>query len=116
MVRGVGSCSWRGGIGTIRYPLVADLKKEIAKSYGVLCDGAVALRGLFLIDKKGKVRHAVINDLPLGRNVDEAIRMLDALIHVEKHGEVCPANWNADDDALKPTAEGIADYLKKHGK
>lgn len=105
-----------GGIGNIQYPLVEDLNKEIAKSYGILFGGSVALRGLFLIDKKGVVRHSVINDLPLGRNVDEALRMLDALDFVETHGEVCPANWKQGEEAMKPTAEGVASYLAKHSK
>jgi peroxiredoxin (alkyl hydroperoxide reductase subunit C) len=95
---------------------VADLKKEIATQYGVLFEGAgVALRGLFLIDTKGIVRHAVINDLPLGRSVDEALRMVDALQFVETHGDqVCPANWKEGDEAMKPTASGVAEYLAKH--
>lgn len=106
-----------GGIGNIQYPLVEDLTKNIARSYGVLFNDAVALRGLFLIDTHGKVRHAVINDLPLGRNVDEALRMVDALQFVETHGDqVCPANWKQGDDAMKPDAEGVASYLAKHGK
>ncbi len=104
----------KGGIGAIRYPLVSDLNKEIAKSYGVLFDESIALRGLFLIDKEGIVRHSVINDLPLGRNVDEALRMVDALRHTEEHGEVCPANWNQGDDAMTPSAEGVASYLAKN--
>lgn len=103
-----------GGIGPINYPLVADLNKSIARQYGVLFDDSVALRGLFLIDKEGIVRHAVVNDLSLGRNVDEALRMVDALQFTEAHGEVCPANWKAGDEAMKPTAEGVADYLAKH--
>jgi peroxiredoxin (alkyl hydroperoxide reductase subunit C) len=108
----------QGGIGNIQYPLVADLKKEIAKDYGVLFENAgVALRGLFLIDTKGIVRHALINDLPLGRSVAEALRMVDALQFVETHGDqVCPANWQEGDDAMKPTAEGVAGYLAKHAK
>jgi len=106
----------RGGIGNVQYPVVADIKKQIARDYGVLLDESVALRGLFLIDKKGKVRHALVNDLPLGRSVDEALRMLDALRFHEKHGEVCPANWREGEDAMKPTAEGVAAYLAKHGK
>lgn len=107
----------KGGIGDIQYPLVADLTKEISRSYDVLLDEAgVALRGTFLIDKTGTVKHAVVNDLGLGRNIDEAIRMVDALGHHEKYGEVCPANWNRGDDAMKPTAEGVADYLGKHAK
>jgi peroxiredoxin (alkyl hydroperoxide reductase subunit C) len=104
----------QGGIGNIRYPLVADIKKEIARAYGVLHDDSVALRGLFLIDREGVVRHAVVNDLPLGRNVDEALRMLDALQFSEEHGEVCPANWREGEDAMKPTPEGVAAYLSKH--
>lgn len=104
----------RGGIGPIRYPLVADLDKKISESYGVLLDGRVALRGLFLIDKAGIVRHSLVNDLPLGRNVDEALRVLDALQFIEKHGEVCPANWRQGQEAMKPTAEGVAAYLAKH--
>jgi peroxiredoxin (alkyl hydroperoxide reductase subunit C) len=105
-----------GGIGQIQYPLVQDLNKEIAKSYGILFNGAVALRGLFLIDTKGVVRHATINDLPLGRNVDEALRMVDALQFHETHGDVCPANWKQGDEAMKPTAAGVASYLAKHSK
>jgi peroxiredoxin (alkyl hydroperoxide reductase subunit C) len=95
---------------------VADLTKKIARDYGVLLeDGGVALRGLFLIDREGVVRHAVINDLPLGRNVDEALRMVDALRHYEKHGEVCPANWRQGEEAMKPSADGVAKYLAQHG-
>ena len=105
-----------GGIGDIQYPLVADITKDIARSYGVLFDNAVALRGLFLIDDKGIIRHAVVNDLPLGRSVNEALRMLDALQYHEKHGEVCPANWREGDDAMTPSAEGVAAYLSKHAK
>ena len=103
-----------GGIGDIKYPLVADLNKEIARAYGVLSGESVALRGLFLIDKEGIVRHSVINDLGLGRSVEEALRMVSALQFSEKHGEVCPANWKEGDDAMKPTAEGVAEYLAKH--
>lgn len=105
-----------GGIGNIQYPLVQDLNKEIAKSYGILFNGSVALRGLFLIDPTGKVRHSVINDLPLGRNVDEALRMVDAVQFSDTHGEVCPANWKQGEEAMKPTAEGVASYLAKHAK
>ena len=104
----------KGGIGNVQYPLVADLTKNISRDYGVLVNDAIALRGLFLIDKEGILRHALINDLPLGRNVDEALRVLDALQYVEKHGEVCPANWRKGDDAMKPSAEGVAEYLAKH--
>ncbi len=105
----------QGGIGPIRYPLVSDLTKQIARDFGVLLeDGGVALRGLFLIDKQGIVRHALINDLPIGRSVDEALRVLDALRFHEEHGDVCPANWHEGEEAIKPTAEGVASYLAKH--
>jgi len=103
-----------GGIGNIQYPLVADLDKKISRQYGVLLDMGVALRGTFLIDKEGVVRHAVINDLPLGRSIDEALRMVDALEFHETHGDVCPANWKEGEDAMTPTADGVADYLTKH--
>lgn len=106
-----------GGIGNIQYTLVSDLNKNIAREYGILFGEAVALRGLFLIDTKGVIRHAVINDLPLGRSVNEALRMVDALQFVEAHGDqVCPANWQEGEEAMKPTAEGVASYLAKHGK
>ena len=104
-----------GGIGAIGYPLVADLTKSIARDYDVLTgDGAVAYRGLFLIDKEGQVRHQVVNDLPLGRNVAEALRMVDALQFHEQHGEVCPANWSQGKEGMKPSAEGVASYLKEN--
>jgi peroxiredoxin (alkyl hydroperoxide reductase subunit C) len=106
-----------GGIGNIQYTLVSDLNKNIAREYGILFNEAVALRGLFLIDTKGVIRHSVINDLPLGRSVSEALRMVDALQFVEAHGDqVCPANWQDGDEAMKPTAEGVAGYLAKHAK
>lgn len=106
-----------GGIGNIQYPLVSDLNKGIAREYGILFNESVALRGLFLIDTKGIIRHSVINDLPLGRNVNEALRMVDALQFVETHGDqVCPANWQEGEEAMKPTAAGVAGYLAKHGK
>ena len=105
-----------GGIGKIRYPLVSDLKKTIARDYGVLFDDEVALRGLFLIDREGIVRHALVNDLPLGRNVDEALRMLDALRFHEEHGDVCPANWKLGEEGMKPTSQGVVDYLSKYAK
>ena len=105
-----------GGIGNIQYTLVSDLNKNIAREYGILFNESVALRGLFLIDTKGIIRHSVINDLPLGRSVSEALRMVDALQFVEAHGDqVCPANWQDGDEAMKPTAEGVAGYLAKHG-
>ncbi len=104
-----------GGIGAIQYPLVSDLNKDISRSYSVLLDGGVALRGLFLIDKEGIIRHQVVNDLPLGRSVNEALRVLHALQFTEKHGEVCPANWQQGEEAMAPTQEGVAAYLaKKH--
>jgi peroxiredoxin (alkyl hydroperoxide reductase subunit C) len=103
-----------GGIGKIAFPLVSDLTKSIARDYDVLVGDAVAFRGTFLIDTKGIVRHQIVNDLPLGRNVDEAIRMVDALNFVEEHGEVCPAGWNRGDEGMKPSTEGVAKYLKKN--
>ena len=103
-----------GGIGNIQFPLVADLDKSISRRYGVLLDVGVALRGTFLIDREGIIRHAVINDLPLGRSIDEALRIVDALKFHETHGDVCPANWKEGEDAMTPTAEGVADYLAKH--
>jgi peroxiredoxin (alkyl hydroperoxide reductase subunit C) len=104
----------KGGIGEIGFPLVADLDKSISENYGVLLDGTVALRGLFLIDKEGIVRHSLVNDLGLGRDVDETIRVLDALQFTEEHGDVCPANWKQGEEAMKPTAEGVAEYLAKN--
>lgn len=106
----------QGGIGNIQYPLVQDLNKSIARSYGILFNESVALRGLFLIDPSGKIRHAIINDLPFGRNVAEALRMVDAVQFFEAHGEVCPANWQEGEEAMKPTPEGVAEYLAKHSK
>ncbi|MBM9613118.1 peroxiredoxin [Desulfobulbus rhabdoformis] len=106
----------QGGIGNIQYPLVADLDKNISRQYGVLLEEGIALRGTFLIDRDGIVRHAVVNDLPLGRNIDEALRMVDSLQFHEKHGDVCPANWQEGKDAMTPTAKGVADYLSKHDK
>jgi peroxiredoxin (alkyl hydroperoxide reductase subunit C) len=104
----------KGGIGRINFPLVADLTKQIARDYDVLLDDSVALRGSFLIDKDGTIRHAVINDLPLGRNVDEMLRMVDAMIYTNEHGEVCPAGWTKGDEAMKPDSKGVAEYLAKH--
>jgi len=103
-----------GGIGRIKYPLVADLTKQISRDYDVLFGESVALRGSFLIDAKGIVRHAVINDLPLGRNIDEMIRMVDAMQFTDEHGEVCAAGWNKGDEGMKPTTEGVAEYLGKN--
>ena len=104
----------KGGIGNIQYPLVADLTKQIAKDYDVLTGDSVALRGTFLIDQDGIVRHQLINDLPLGRNIDEAIRMIDALKFHQENGEVCPINWQKGKEGMKPTSEGVASYLTKN--
>ncbi|MEN8729022.1 MAG: peroxiredoxin [Desulfuromonadales bacterium] len=102
-----------GGIGAVAYPLVADVKHEICKAYDVeFEDAGVAYRGSFLIGKDGKVHHQVVNDLPLGRNVDEMLRMIDALQFTEKYGEVCPAGWSKGEEGMKPDAEGVAAYLK----
>ena len=117
-----------GGIKGVTYPIVADLSKTIAENFGVLAgeydfdeDGnsvfagaPVAYRGLFLIDKKGVVRHSVVNDLPLGRSVNEALRTVDALQFFEENGEVCPADWHKGDDGMKASQEGVADYLSSH--
>jgi peroxiredoxin (alkyl hydroperoxide reductase subunit C) len=106
----------KGGIGNVQFPMVADLTKQISRDYDVLVNDAVALRGTFLIDKDGIVRHQVVNDLPLGRNIDDAIRTVDAWQFYEEHGEVCPANWNRGDDGMKASTEGVAAYLKKHAE
>lgn len=118
-----------GGIQGITYPVVADLTKMISRDYGVLggdfvidyeteqvrFEGSpVAYRGTFIIDKQGIVRHETINDGPIGRNIDEYIRILDALRHVEKYGEVCPANWEEGKDAMNATKDSVADYLSSH--
>jgi peroxiredoxin (alkyl hydroperoxide reductase subunit C) len=105
-----------GGIGQVRFPLVADLNKQISKDYDVLLDAGVALRGSFLIDKDGTVRHAVINDLPLGRNIDEMIRMVDTMLFTNEHGEVCPAGWNKGDTGMTATTEGVAQYLAQNSE
>lgn len=105
-----------GGIGPVSFPLVADITKQIARDYDVLVDESVALRGSFLIDKDGVVQHQVINNLPLGRNIDEMIRMVDALQFHEEHGEVCPAGWQEGKAGMKDDAEGVASYLAKNAK
>lgn len=123
-----------GGIGNVGYPLIADVDKSIARAYDVLVDaeeatvisngdqeittvgGRVALRASFLIDEDGIVRHAIINDLPLGRNIDEMLRMVDALTFNQEHGEVCPAGWEEGDDGMAETAEGVADFLSRHAE
>lgn len=117
-----------GGIQGVKYPLIADLSKAIAMNFGVLAgeydwdnegnwtySGApVAYRGTFLIDEEGMVQHESINALGLGRNVDETLRLVDALTHLQEHGEVCPANWNKGDEAMNASHDGVADYLSKH--
>jgi len=117
-----------GGIKGVTYPLVADTNKTISKNFDVLAGDyfyddndmlqaegeLIAYRGLFLIDKEGIVRHQIVNDLPLGRNIDEALRMVDALQFVEENGEVCPANWNKGKEGMQATHEGVADFLEKH--
>tara|TARA_Y100000996_G_scaffold85447_1_gene59272 strand:- start:165 stop:809 length:645 start_codon:yes stop_codon:yes gene_type:complete len=122
----------KGGIGNVQYPLLQDLDKSIARNYDVLVGastatvftedeeiqttvgGAVALRGSFLIDEEGIVRHAVLNDLPLGRNIDEMLRMIDALAHHQKHGEVCPAGWKDGDSAMEESPAGVSSYLSNN--
>ena len=106
----------KGGIGRVKFPLVADLTKEISKAYDVLLPDGVALRGSFLLDADGTVRHAVINDLPLGRNIDEMIRMVDTMLFTNEHGEVCPAGWIKGDEGMTASTDGVADYLAKHGE
>lgn len=102
----------KGGIGDIQFPLVSDLTKRISTSYNVLHpDDGISFRGTFLIDRNFVIRHYLVNDLPLGRNVDEALRMIDALDYHSVHGEVCPAGWNKGSAAMTPTKEGVADYL-----
>ncbi len=103
-----------GGIGAIKYPLVADVNKNIAREYGVLLEGGMALRGTFLIDKAGVVRQVTVNDLPLGRSIDETLRLVDALQHTEEHGEVCPVGWTKGKTAMKPNPQGVASFLKEN--
>ena len=124
----------QGGIGNINYPLISDLDKSIARTYDVLLGttkatvltdddeletsvgGGVALRGSFLIDENGNVRHEIKNDLPLGRNIDEMLRLIDALDHHNKHGEVCPAGWTQGKTGMKPSDEGMRDYLNNNSE
>ena len=103
-----------GGIGNVQYPLVADISKEITQAYDVATGPGIALRGSFLIDKEGVVQHQVVNNLPLGRNVDEMLRMVDALQFTEEHGEVCPAGWQQGEAGMKGSTEGVAEYLAEH--
>ncbi len=106
-----------GGIGPVRFPMVADTKQEIMAAYDVAHpEAGVALRGSFLIDKDGVVQSQMVNNLPLGRNVDEMLRVVDALQFTEEHGEVCPAGWNKGDDGMTPDASGVASYLEKHAE
>jgi len=104
----------QGGLGDIQYPLVADVSKKITYDYGVMHEGGIAFRGLFLIDTNGIVQHQLINNLPLGRNIDEALRMVDALQFHEKNGEVCPANWSEGSDGMKADPTGSKEYFQKH--
>ena len=104
----------KGGIGQVGYPLVADIKHEICQAYDVEAAGGVAFRGSFLIDAAGTVRHQVVNDLPLGRNIDEMLRMVDALQFHEEHGEVCPAGWNKGKAGMNASTVGVAQYLADH--
>lgn len=105
-----------GGIGPVQFPMVADIKHDITRAYGVEHPDGVALRASFLIDRNGVVQHQVVNNLPLGRNVDEMLRVVDALQFTEEHGEVCPAGWHPGDAGMKPTAEGVSDFLSKHSQ
>jgi len=105
-----------GGIGPVQFPMVADIKHAITRAYGVENPDGVALRASFLIDKNGVVQHQVVNNLPIGRNVDEMLRVVDALQFTEEYGEVCPAGWHKGDEGMTPTAEGVSAYLSKHEK
>ncbi len=103
----------KGGIQGVSYPIVSDLNKSISRNFQILKEEeGIAYRGLFLIDKEGVVRHQIVNDFPLGRSVDEALRMVDALIFHEEHGEVCPANWKVGAKTMKPTEQGLAEYFQ----
>ena len=104
----------KGGIGPVQFPIVADVRHDIVRAYGVEHPDGVALRASFLIDKNGVVQHQVVNNLPLGREVDEMLRLVEALQFTEEHGEVCPAGWRKGKPGMKPTAEGVASYLASH--
>lgn len=106
----------KGGVGMLQFPMVADTTRSIARNYDVLFDDAVALRGTFLVDRDHIVRHQLINDLPLGRNIDEALRMVDALQYYEENGEVCPAGWSAGKTGMKADPAGVAEYLSGHSR
>ena len=103
-----------GGIGQVQFPMVSDITKQISRDYDVLHNDSISYRGTFLIDKTGVVRHQIVNDLPLGRSIDEAIRMIDALLYHEENGEVCPANWQPGKSAIVPNKKGITEYLQKN--
>lgn len=104
----------QGGIGAVKYTLAADMNHDICKAYDVESEGGVAFRGAFLIDQNGMVRSQIVNDLPLGRNMDELIRLVDALQFHEEHGEVCPAGWNKGDKGMDASPEGVAKYLAEN--
>ena len=106
----------QGGVGPVRFPMIADVKHDICRAYGIEHPDGVALRATFLIDRNGIVRHQVVNDLPLGRNIDELIRLVDALQFTEKYGEVCPAGWQKGQKGMKATSDGVAEYLAAHSK
>lgn len=106
----------QGGIGQVKFPMVADKTHEITKAFDIEHADGVALRGSFLLDSDGTVRHAVINDLPLGRNIDEMVRMVDTMIFTNEHGEVCPAGWQKGDEGMKADTKGVADYLAKNAE
>ena len=103
-----------GGIGKVAFPMVSDITKQISRDYDVLFNGAIALRGSFIIDENQVVRHATVNDLPLGRNMDEYLRLVDAILFHREHGEVCPAGWQKGDKGMKATADGVKEYLSQH--
>ncbi len=105
-----------GGIGNVQYPLVADIDKTVTEAYDMRTGPGIALRGSFLIDKEGMVQHQVVNNLPLGRDIDEMLRMVDALQFTEEHGEVCPAGWSKGKSGMKGSTEGVAEYLTEHAE
>ena len=106
----------KGGIGEVRFPIVADAKHSITQAYGVEHPDGVALRASFLIDREGVVQHQVVNNLPIGRNIDEMLRIIDALQYTEEHGEVCPAGWHKGEEGMAATSTGVAEYLASHAK
>lgn len=106
----------KGGIGNVQFPMISDINKIISRAYNVLTEDGISLRGTFLIDENFVVRHLLVNDLPLGRNIDEAIRMVDALDFHNKHGEVCPAGWKKGEDGMSATQQGVADYLASNAE